>query len=301
VTGKEGAGSGFIVSVGGANYLVTNAHVAAGISNPDFKTLAGKKLVMGGAAIGVGFDIFAFHLGPEEQALPLMESVDQNARVGDQVVVLGNEEGAGVVTAIKGQIVGMGPDRVEVDAPFKPGNSGSTIIHLETGKVIGVATYARIKNYDPETRQVLERPEIRRFGYRVDTARTWEIVNPLTFAPQAAEMKAIDELTRALIMLAMDIMENGTIGRARHTHPVLRQQVADWLRDRGNPQTAEGAAFLDEKLVTFLKETCRADVAAAKPHMTYDHFRSKLEEETQQRDEMAEMFEKLIKEMGKKR
>ena len=37
--------------------------------------------------------------------------------------------------------------------PLYPGNSGSPIIHVKTGKVIGVATYLIVKQHDASTRQ----------------------------------------------------------------------------------------------------------------------------------------------------
>ena len=84
-----------------------------------------------------------------------MDHVDENASIDDDVVVLGNAEGGGVINTIKGKIVGVGPNLVEVDAAFVPGNSGSPIIHLKTGKVIGVATYliiAQIRRRHPGAR-----------------------------------------------------------------------------------------------------------------------------------------------------
>ena len=79
---------------------------------------------------------------PRGPATPL--ELDQSrisVKIGDAIVVLGNSGGGGVVTKLEGKLVGIGPDRIEVSAEFIPGNSGSPIIHVPTGKVIGIATY----------------------------------------------------------------------------------------------------------------------------------------------------------------
>ena len=96
----------------------------------------------------------------------MLDNLNANVAVGDEVWVLGNAEGAHVVTPIAGKLVGIGPNLVEVDAPFVPGNSGSPIIHKRTGKVIGVATYVIQRAADAAPGLSLP-TAVRRFGYRV--------------------------------------------------------------------------------------------------------------------------------------
>ena len=176
VQGPEGAGSGFIARLTGQNYLFTNAHVAAGVKGAGFKTLDDTQIQTGAPFIAVAHDIFCMRVAQGGTPLEIMDHVDQNTSIDDEVVVLGNAEGGGVINTIKGKIVGVGPDLVEVDAAFVPGNSGSPIIHLKTGKIIGVATYLIVKQYDASTRQAMREPRIRRFGYRLDSVKTWQPV-----------------------------------------------------------------------------------------------------------------------------
>ena len=98
-----------------------------------------------------------------------------------------------------GRIVGVGPNLVEVDAPFKPGNSGSPIIHLKSGKVTGIATYLTIRKFDSATKLPVQTPIVRRFGYRVDSVKTWQPVQWPAFLAQARQMEAIDALTADLV------------------------------------------------------------------------------------------------------
>ena len=128
VNGTNGAGSGFIASMAGANFLVTNAHVAAGVRGAAFKTLDGAQVQGGAAFVAIGHDIFSMQLAAGGKPFQVMQGVDENASIDDEIVVIGNAEGAGVINPIKGKIVGIGPNLVEVDAAFVPGNSGSPII-----------------------------------------------------------------------------------------------------------------------------------------------------------------------------
>ena len=50
-------------------------------------------------------------------------------------------KGGGVINTIISQLTGIGSNLVESDAQFVHGNSGSPIIDVKNGKVIGVATY----------------------------------------------------------------------------------------------------------------------------------------------------------------
>src|SRR5204863_3580947 len=142
-----------------------------------------------------------------------------------EVVVLGNAEGAGVINPIKGRIVGLGPNLVEVDAPFQPGNSGSPIIHLKTGKVIGVATYLTIRKYDSATKEAIKEPIVRRFGYRLDSVKQWQPVNWQTFYAQATEMETIEKLTNDLVAFLQDLGKDGRVSRGAHTNPVIKNRI----------------------------------------------------------------------------
>src|SRR5207249_1223946 len=103
VSGSTGAGSGFIANIGGANYLVTNAHVAAGINEATFKALDGTVVKGGAPSLAVGEDVFRMAMPPGGTPLEIMQGVDANVTIGDEVVVLGNAEGQGVINTILGK------------------------------------------------------------------------------------------------------------------------------------------------------------------------------------------------------
>jgi len=294
VTTADGAGSGFIASYGTGTFLITNAHVAAAAKGAMFKTLDNTQVQIGAPAVAVGHDIFRMALPQAGTPLQVMTGVDQNATIGDDVVVLGNSEGAGVINTITGKIVGVGPNLVEVDAPFQPGNSGSPIIHLKTGKVIGVATYHTIRRYDSVTQQAVKDPIVRRFGYRLDTVKIWQPVNWQAFYAQAAEMEAVETLTNDLAAFLKDLGDNGHVNRAARTNPAIKNRIDQWLDARAKRLSPRDAAMADQGLLSFLRLTCQADITAAQPRLTFDYFQRHLADQQRERTEMAGVFGKAI-------
>jgi hypothetical protein len=301
VGGAAGNGSGFIATMGGVNYLVTNAHVAAGIKGAGFKRLDGSIPQLGAPSIAVGHDIFRLQTAPGGLPFEIMQGVEEKAAIGDEVLVLGNAEGAGVINLLRGNIIGIGPDRLEVDAPFQPGNSGSPIIHIKSGQVIGIATYAITKKYDEVSRTMLRTPITRRFGYRLDSVKTWQPVNPQAFFAQAAELQSVEALTVAFDRLFMDMMQNHKITPDLHTHPAIKTRINQWQTDMKRKMSEKDAAAADQNFLSFLKVTTRTDILNARPHMTYDYFQRKLDEENRTRTEMAQVFDEIIKDIQKSR
>ncbi len=294
VTTPDGAGSGFVAAYGTGTFLITNAHVAAGAKGAMFKTLDGTQVQIGAPAAAVGHDIFLMALAPGGAPLPVMTGVDENASIGDAVVVLGNAEGAGVINTLTGKIVGLGPNLVEVDAAFQPGNSGSPIIHLKTGKVIGVATYLTIRKYDGATKEAVKDPIVRRFGYRLDSVKTWQPVNWQGFHAQAMEMEAVEELTNDLVAFLRDLGKNGKVSRGAHTNPLIKTRIDQWLDARSKRLSPRDAAMADQSMLSFLKVTCQSDITAAQARITYDYFQRQLADQQRERAEIAGVFSKII-------
>lgn len=172
VEGDEGRGSGFVVKMNGKTYLITNSHVVRGNRNVRFKDLHNDELATGPLEIAEKADAVRATVTGVTEALELEPQVDK-VKIGDEVIVAGNSEGEGVVREIPGKVVGIGPDRLEVDAPFVPGNSGSPILLKSTGKIIGVATYLKFPDRNKGGKSPFSLNEVRRFGYRLDTVAKW--------------------------------------------------------------------------------------------------------------------------------
>lgn len=196
----RGRGSAFIVKMNGKTYLVTNAHVVQGQVKSKFKNLSNEILSVGPFEIADAADLVRAELKGERAGLETLPQIEQNLQIGEEVVVAGNSEGAGVIRELAGKITGLGPDRIEVDATFVPGNSGSPILLRRTGQVIGVATYLHTPYFFRKPKSgsgkkdepILSLNEVRRFGYRLDTVAHW--IAPALPAGITAEGLKLDDV-----------------------------------------------------------------------------------------------------------
>jgi S1-C subfamily serine protease len=293
VTGSEAAGGAFIVTAGTANFLFTNAHVAAGIKDASFTALDGTVMHGTGPKVAVGEDLFLMKVTTSSTGFQIMHEVQKNISVGDPVVVLGNAEGAGVVNTLMGKIVGIGTDLVEVDAPFVPGNSGSPIIDLKSGSVIGVATYMVFDPYGGGGFGMGSQ-KVRRFGYRLDSVKSWQPVDWTGFRAQAASMEAIQKRTMQIAMGLMSMSYNQgkpTPGGAQDINDALRAWRAIIKRDGKWPQKETAS----ETLAAVLKTACESDMKNADSEMTYDYFQRMLKEQKTARDQMEAAIWPTIK------
>jgi hypothetical protein len=233
VTAREGSGSGFVARLNGAPFLFTNAHVIAGASLLQFQLLSGAPVPPGKGRLAFGHDVAVFNAPETPLTLEISADVSKDAAIGDEVIVYGNSQGASVVTELKGKIVGLGPELVEVDAPFVPGNSGSPIVHIKSGKVIGIASYVQTRKHD-EISKDSGVAEVRRFGYRLDTIKNWQDLNWPLFQREAAQIQAIEDFSEAYFQFWEDLNEHegriSSLGSAnsriqRHLRNLQRESI----------------------------------------------------------------------------
>ncbi len=282
VDGSKGRGSCFLCEMHGTTVAITNAHVAAANDSFQLLTLGGETFPVRSSAVAVGHDIVKFEttdLKFAGQGFRLMENVEQNAHIGDSVVVFGNAEGARVVTSIKGKVVGIGPNLVEVDAPFVPGNSGSPIVHEKTGQVIGVATYLLVHDVDRNAKEGISE-KARRFGYRLDSVRAWEPLNWPRFHAQAVALEQIEKLSEDFVTLFRYSHGNriyqGYFQTAAMRHAVQTSPRGPAFGTTLDGQSRKAAA---NRILGELTYLSRSDINAYNFPDTYDYFRRKLDEQ----------------------
>ncbi len=292
VEGKAGQGSGFIAEVKGRKFLFSNAHVLAGIRGPAFKLLDRTPVQVGASSVAVGHDLVALSVIAGGKPLPAMDALDQTVSIGDPVVVLGNAEGAGVVNLLQGKVVGIGPNLVEVDAPFVPGNSGSPIIHVRTGKVIGVATYLLVKKVGPQ------REEIRRFGFRLDSVQKWQPIEWNRFYAEADAMEKIEKLTGDLVSVLNDLSRHGRPTRTSEA-PVIRSALDNFNKTVSQRQNSRDTDRAVTSLLSALRFASQGDVRDARARFTYDFFQQQLGKEEREREELAKVFDQALKSQSK--
>lgn len=185
ISGKSGSGTGFFCNVKGRTFVITNQHVIAGNPGGTFKTQSGEQIAMKNIYATKSADIALLepvNIPKSVTPLELLDRPDIEAVKDDMVVIPGNSKGGGVITETPGKFIAIGPQKVEVDNPVYPGNSGSPMIHIKSGKVIGVLTSAELLSlsaFDKASflnKQSAIKSEIRYYGHRVDTVKQWKII-----------------------------------------------------------------------------------------------------------------------------
>ncbi len=301
ISGKVSKGSGSIIKIGTASVVVTNAHVLSGNDGLSYRLLDSSAVSTGqlGVARG-GFDAAIIAQTSVKDGLELMQEVDKNVSIGDEVVVLGNSAGEAIVTEITGKVLGIGPDRIEVDAKFVAGNSGSPIIHVKSGKVIGIATIA-VRDLSAgnvaEIRRDSPIPEWRRFGYRLDVVPGWYYPNWDSFQREGKILADIELHSQHILNLNRDIWDDGQITLKRHqsNDNRLKSFVTEWLA--ASERKDLSAASVQEVALKFLRNVIfetTVDVKDLHPAAFSEYHAKKLQKEIQLREALKKEFQSLL-------
>ena len=294
VEDKSGAGSGFVCTFGGRKFVFTNQHVVAGHPGVKLTLLDQSPLKIGQPAAAVGHDILSLQLLTDTKAMDMMLEVEKNASIGDDVVVLGNPEGARVIKPLTGKLVGIGPNLIEITAEFVPGNSGSPILHLKSGKVIGIATYAIIRDVNSLTGE--REKKVRRFGYRLDSVKQWQPVAWPAYNEEFATIERIKERTHDLAALIKEMARTGGVKAANHQNPTIRRPLdkfGEAISGKGIIPTDRTRAVKD--LMAAMRQASESDIEQANVRLRYDFFRKELTEEQQVRGQFYKIFDEMLK------
>lgn len=140
----QAVGSGFIISPDG--YIVTNNHVVQDADEVTVQLEDDTELAADVVGTDPRTDLALLKIQEERDDLPYVEWADDEARVGDWVVAVGNPFGlggtvtAGIVSA-RGRDINANyyDDFLQIDAAVNRGNSGGPSFNTE-GEVVGVNT-----------------------------------------------------------------------------------------------------------------------------------------------------------------
>lgn len=172
IEGDQGSGTGVVIQEGTNKYLYTNLHVLSGNKKIKIKDIEGNIYAIKEIHAARDRDLVRLEFRiPPKQGLKLGKNIQKNT----PITIQGNAEGADVMRTVKGEILGIGPETLEVNAKFVQGHSGSPVL-TKDGAVVGIATYVT----HPTTNFINKNTdfsEVRRFAVRIDTA-TWQPVNP---------------------------------------------------------------------------------------------------------------------------
>ena len=256
-TRRGGSASGFIVTMGAKKYLVTNEHVVRGGYPFIAKLLNGRDLSY--EKLEVADDRDLVRLEVTDAALTAIALSASDLSIGDTVAVFGNSEGGGVATSLGGKVLGVGPDRIEVDAPFVAGNSGSPVVESQ-GLVLGVASYIT-RTADPNdwVKKGTRFANARRFALRLADvkwipmttqeyfARADTLVDMETFCVDTYDLLYTDKYAINKIDYKYDIVQNKARYRMHVGLCKILSDVADLYS--GFAWERAKARYLDDQLV----------------------------------------------------
>ena len=176
IRGDRGSGTGFFVELKGKNFIVTNQHVLSGNETIEFYASDGETIATGNIFGAEGYDVALIQVDSPPATLTVKDEIDKLKLEDKKVIIPGNALGDGVFSAIKGKVLAVGPQWIEVDAKFVSGHSGSPIITkdmLGNYSVLGVATFTKTTKLQGRD-QLSRYDETRWYGYRLDNIQNWQ-------------------------------------------------------------------------------------------------------------------------------
>jgi len=205
----ESRGTGFACEYKGNNFVATNLHVVDGFDSLSVVPQSGDKIPLSGRIIAAeDADICLLGINIKFQdvgvvPLSFMDDVFTDSKAGDKIMCLGNSLGGGVITTTYGTIKAYGQPRLEIESPVVTGNSGGPIIHLNSGKVVGLVTEAvvnevridKLNNAAAKSKDS-EISEVSYFGHRVDSVKKWK---SFTFADFQKSSNTINSAELGLV------------------------------------------------------------------------------------------------------
>ncbi len=291
VRDQNRSGSSFVARYGTKTCVFTNQHVVAGTVNPTFTLPSGTQLRVGTAAAAQEHDIMAYGMPEGTEAMDVLMGVDRLVSIGDDVVVLGNPDGSGVIHPLSGKVVGLGPQLVEISAEIVPGSSGSPVVHMKTGKVIAIASYLQFEKADFQKGKLVD--QVRRFCYRLDSIKKWE---PVRWGDYTDEAMTLENARTRTTELAMLMMNSKSL--SRFTPTAVTDFELQTILKKYQANIPLGKTIRERIAVadTFLKELRRAatmDIEVARRRIAYDYFSKMLVFEVHLRNGFPEVFDEM--------
>lgn len=283
VRGDSGRGSGFFSEIKGKNFLVTNIHVLSGNEKVEFYASNGEVIKTGQIFAAAEYDIAIIQVGSAPAVLSIQEEIDKQDLENKKVIVSGNALGDGVFSSIKGKVLAVGPQLIEVDAKFVSGHSGSPIISKDimgNHKVLGVATFTRTTKL--QGRDKLSRyDDTRWYGYRMDNIQKWQKVDWSRFSKEGKRLREIENRTE-------DIVRFFTTGRG----PIAKDKdIIALSRDLQRHGTLRQRSIdsYESTFKSYITQVLMKDIGNNHFYQ-YTYHRKRFEEQKKIREEMAEII-----------
>lgn len=188
ITTDMGRGTGFLCNMDGSNYIVTCTHVLAGAQRFEFSTINKGQVKPVKLELANDRDLARLHIA--DASVPAFELSGTDPKIGNRVKVLGNSQGSGTITELTGEIKGIGPELLEVDAGFVSGNSGSPILDDEA-RVMAIASFVAKPGVTNWITSGTRFADTRRFGVRPNNVK-WVTVSTRRFYQEASVLADFD-------------------------------------------------------------------------------------------------------------
>ncbi len=217
ITSGSVSGSGFACVYKNREFIATNLHVIEDAKSLSIKSQNGGELFLSGQMAAAG-DADICLLQPKESfaaagivPLELIDNASDQSQPGDEVICLGNSLGNGVIAPTPGRIKELRRPVLEIDSPADLGNSGGPVIHLKTGKVIGLVTDAVVNQLTfeiigvaPAAATSSHSTHAAYFVHRIDTVKDWTRTTLVDY--QKAE-SILEKADSGLVMVTLFLAE----------------------------------------------------------------------------------------------
>ena len=183
---SEGCGSGFLCRLWGVPVIVTNAHVYARMYQSTIEDGRQYRYTPKAALISRKRDLALIEADiPSDRCLFEIAENLATTPLRTPANAYGDSLGDRVITVLNGQLLGIGPDEIEISAGIVPGNSGGPVVN-QNMQIIGVSTYLKLLSSDANVldgTRFGRQPRasgIRRFAIRIDNLdpQEFEIFDP---------------------------------------------------------------------------------------------------------------------------
>ena len=285
--GDNGSGTGFFAELEGKNFIVTNLHVLSGNKEIEFYASNGEAITIGSIFGAENYDIALIQVNSPPATLTVQKEINKKKLENKKIIVPGNALGDSVFSAIKGRVLAVGPQLIEVDAKFVSGHSGSPIITKDimgNYTVLGVATFT--KTTELQGRDKLSRYDNTRwYGYRLDNIEKWQKVSWNLFTREAERLHEVEARTE-------DIIRFFTTGRG----PVANDPdiiALDKDMQRSGVIGQRSISSYESTFKSYITRILLKDIEKSQFYK-YDYHRKRFEEQKRVREEMVDIIKQEV-------
>jgi hypothetical protein len=206
IKGDKAQGFGFLMRSPEGTFVVTHLHLLAG--NPNVTLTTGSGVVISTLALkgATDRDLAMFAIQDNQFTyLPSPSDTPDSFQPGDQLIIPDVGAPSEILLGKPGRIVGTNAERIDFDNPMGPGNTGSPVIHVKSGTVLGLVTAEKkVDLTDTLAKAWAANPApgsasiIPYYGLRLGGVQTWETYDPDRFLQETTFLGHFHQNTRCL-------------------------------------------------------------------------------------------------------